>query len=62
LALDTPPLLADCDRPGAAPRRSLMIPFQEVMHEHAQHALQSKILLFAHVVDFLGDGREVQFT
>src|ERR1700752_3374491 len=37
-----------------------MIPLQQVMHQHSQRALQTEILLLAHVVDLLGDGCEVE--
>src|ERR1700722_15149011 len=53
-----PPLLADRDRPGAAAHDRLMIPLRQVMHQHSQRALQTEILLLAHVVDLLGDGCE----
>ena len=60
LPFHAPPLLADRDRPGAAARDRLMIPLQQVMHQHSQRALQTEILLLAHVVDLLGDGGEVE--
>src|SRR5277367_7096173 len=55
------PMFEDGKSPRPTAHLGLMVPLQEMEHQHAQRAFELVVLLLAHVVDLLGDGGGVNF-